>query len=721
MTSFTEGQEKEIKLAKEMGDTKGLEVIYQHPEWSPILMNVVRYRIKEGKNFDRLVEYGKATGKDSDGLIGKIHLLMVFSVIEKMNKEATLDTIRVAIEVLNKNNDISENQLIWECIRECYLVKESTRRVRLTGYLADDFRATKALLSEGDDTIGDLLDNIRYEASSVLGKTKEMDNFFGGHLVPGFSICLGLDDMNIRGKQIKWGYEYCDKSFDSFILSVKSRDQKMVDYINQRSAEDGKNSQSLYAPKAVISGASFTDGIGFNSPINCIINATDFDSYIENSVPVKKVDYGTREIRHTTPTKEALKILEVLGFRVIYNETKLDLLGKEFGGFSDEETRYIIMHNPETGAIMYADNASAKSFRYGSCNILVPYKHSSKSLFNYNVEQNIIEGLNREKQDNSLCVGRINTNNIIKEYKSFISAVSFIEDTTVLGYNAYNGIPIPVTYNTIYPPRDYSYKHKNIEYMMVGGTGMSSHTISSFANLLNAEKKIELVPEDSQWIYKPFLDNKYKWVLTGGYFANSVQENSVLLGIVFSILGTPDSEIEKYYQTALGMFDRHIDKENCLKLLSSRSVKESFFGKSKEVADFLDEFGFTPAKYNRHTEIQKKKIMLKFDQSLSVIRKLLRGCNATGEWTLYEDRGITYLKGSTGRVTLGGGMITVDGCCRRYTDNLWYKAISGTIDRLVKSIKKPLKEIRFVVEAKSSSIEISKSKTEAKSFGVILK
>lgn len=193
------------------------------------------------------------------------------------------------------------------------------------------------------------------------------------------------------------------------------------------------------------------------------------------------------------------------------------------------------------------------------------------------------------------------------------------------------------------------------------------------------------------------------------------------MGIVFSILGTPDSEIEKYYQTALGMFDRHINKENCLKLLNSRSVKESFFGKSKEVADFLDEFGFTPTKYNKHTESQKKKIMVKFDQSLSVIRKLLRGCNATGEWTLYEDRGITYLKGSTGRVTLGGGMITVDGCCRGYTDNLWYKAISGTIDRLVKSIKKPLKEIRFVVEAKSSNIEISKSKTEAKSFDVILK
>ena len=58
---------------------------------------------------------------------------------------------------------------------------------------------------------------------------------------------------------------------------------------------------------------------------------------------------------------------------------------------------------------------------------------------------------------------------------------------------------------------------------------------------------------------------------------------------------------------------------------------------------------------------------------------------------------------------------------RGYADNIWYKAISGTIDKLVKSIKKPLKKISFGVDAKSSNIEISKSKTEAKSFDIVLK
>lgn len=118
---------------------------------------------------------------------------------------------------------------------------------------------------------------------------------------------------------------------------------------------------------------------------------------------------------------------------------------------------------------------------------------------------------------------------------------------------------------------------------------------------------------------------------------------------------------------------------------------------------------------------KKKKIMVKFDQSLSVIRKLLRKCKATREWVLYEDMGITYLKGVNGRVVLGEGAIMVDGCCRKYSSDIWYKAISGTIDKLVKTIKKPLKEVRFGVDSRSSNIEISKSKIEVNSFDVTLK
>ena len=719
MTSFTEEQKREIKLAKEMGDAKGVEVISQHPEWSPTLMNIVWNYIKEDKYIDQLLKYAESTGKNSDGLLGKESLL-VFPVLESMNKEATLDVIRVATEVLNKDNNISENQLLWECIKECYLVKESTRRAKLTGYLADDFRETKALLSEGIDEAGDLLETIRYTASDVLGKTKEMEGIFGGHLIPGFNTCLGLDDMNIRGQQILWGYEYCDKSLDSFILAIKSRDKRTVDYINQKSALWGKETHQLYAPKAVTSGASFTEGMGFEAPIDCVIDATDFDFYSENNVPVKKVDYSTREIRHSTPTQEAVKILESLGFNLIYKEKTEDLLGKEFAGFSDEDTYCIIMHNPKTGAIAHADSATTEHFRYGGFDILVPYRDTDRSFFMGRVEQNVIEGLNHIREDKSLWVGRITSDNPIEGYRDFISSVSCIKDTTVLGYNSWNGIPTPLTYGNVYPPRDYNYKHRSVKFLVTGSSGICTHSLVSFANLLNAENKIKAIPESSQWVYKAFLDNKYKWVLSSGYFTNSVETNSLLLGVLFNIFNVPDSEIQKYYQTALDMFERHIDKDNCLKLLNSRSVKESFFGRSKGVMEFLDEFGFTPVK-NKQLDAQLKKLTLKFDQSLSTIRKLLRGCGASGEWILYEDRGITYLKGSTGRVTLGGGMITVDGCCRGYTDNLWYKAISGTIERLVKSIKKPLKEIRFVVESKSSSIEISKSKTEAKSFDVVLK
>ena len=380
----------------------------------------------------------------------------------------------------------------------------------------------------------------------------------------------------------------------------------------------------------------------------------------------------------------------------------------------------MILHNPETGAIAHADSATVEHFKYDRFDILVPYKDTDRSFFMGSVEQNVIEGLNHSRNDKSLWVGRITSDNIIEGYKDFISSVSCIKDTTVLGYNTWNGIPIPLTYGNVYPPRDYNYKHRSVKFL-VNGDSTCTHSLVSFANLLNVENKIKAIPDSSRWIYKPFLDNKYKWVLSSGYFTNSVETNSLLLGVLFNIYDISDSEIQKYYQTALGMFEHHIDRDNCLKLLNSRPVKESFFGRSKGVMEFLDEFGFTPVK-NKQLDAQLKKLTLKFDKSLSTVRKLLRGCGASGEWVLYEERGVTYLKGSNGNVSLGGGLSTiVNGCCRKYPENIWYKAISGTIDRLIKEIKKPLKEVKFGVEDKSSSIDISKSKQEATSYVVELR
>ena len=63
---------------------------------------------------------------------------------------------------------------------------------------------------------------------------------------------LGLDDMNIRGWQIWYGYkDYCKSNLDTFIDAIKKRDSDMVDKINEQAIMD----QS--PERAVTSGASF--------------------------------------------------------------------------------------------------------------------------------------------------------------------------------------------------------------------------------------------------------------------------------------------------------------------------------------------------------------------------------------------------------------------------------------------------------------------------------
>ena len=66
---------------------------------------------------------------------------------------------------------------------------------------------------------------------------------------------FGLDDMNIRGGQIWLGFkDVCKQDFTVFMEKIKTRDQGMVDYINNYM----KNPLANCSEIAVTNGASFT-------------------------------------------------------------------------------------------------------------------------------------------------------------------------------------------------------------------------------------------------------------------------------------------------------------------------------------------------------------------------------------------------------------------------------------------------------------------------------
>jgi len=56
----------------------------------------------------------------------------------------------------------------------------------------------------------------------------------------GFMYLLHLDDMNMRGSQIWCAYkDVCGEDMDVFIDKIKTRDNKMIDYINSQSVNCG--------------------------------------------------------------------------------------------------------------------------------------------------------------------------------------------------------------------------------------------------------------------------------------------------------------------------------------------------------------------------------------------------------------------------------------------------------------------------------------------------
>ena len=68
---------------------------------------------------------------------------------------------------------------------------------------------------------------------------------------------LNLDDMNIRGSQIWVGYkDHCGQDLQLFIKLIKSRDQDMVNHINQASLKGWTGTQH----KAIKGGGSYHNG-----------------------------------------------------------------------------------------------------------------------------------------------------------------------------------------------------------------------------------------------------------------------------------------------------------------------------------------------------------------------------------------------------------------------------------------------------------------------------
>lgn len=287
MNKFNKYQQAQLNIAKN-NFPEAVSLLEQHPEWSSTLMNMVANRIHKRMPYEPLIDFAEAGrivhNNEEDRTIGKFDMLVyAWNIIETIGQED------FATDYLKKNPEISANKLLYDVIQETHKEEYGSVRVRLSenSQYANNDSGLFALMSEGKDKIVEILKAVQRKSIAVdkeMKRTHEKKPTLGGQLFLVYMNILALDDMNIRGEQIKYAYEYCDNDITTFIQCIRARDKNMIDYVNYKSVERAIKDDIGYINKAVSAEASFP---GFRDDM---IYEFEYDLYKEPIKPLKDTE-----------------------------------------------------------------------------------------------------------------------------------------------------------------------------------------------------------------------------------------------------------------------------------------------------------------------------------------------------------------------------------------------------------------------------------------------
>ena len=637
MKIFDEFQEEQINLAKN-NYSDAVYILERHPEWSSTLMNVVWNRLKNYKgnteddiNYDGILEFAKLI-PTKDGKYGDYGLLLTYIAACEQLSPIHIDlgnSMFDYVEIQNeRGSSISANELLWYAIKTSNAPNNT--RQKLTGVFAERTDFMTALLSEGNEDAKHIIEDILYHSQTVdkIG-AEPFDRsglFLGSHMQLGMNNLLALDDMNIRGEQILYAFDYCDRDLKTLSTMLRTRDKDMIAYVNQRAVEEGIKNNKIEVPKAVAAQASF-DFFRNHSGV-LTISEFDFDMYKDKSKKLV-IDWKTREIISGTSVEDAIKILKANGFEMAYNEP-VDYVNKRERSIhqfnSDVPNRCIIMQNPKTGAVFQAPLAQEDDICYGGAEIVMATNNKLDwTNANFKHQSNYIDN-SKETYGKELFGHKITYHDgtMIKEYQEVVNDDNLEPDSSRIGCLTMENIEIPektkyeaAEFNAVW----YEYKNKKLMPYFCGiGHKVDAFHINRAAAAISLEETIKNMSEDKKSMFKPFLDDKYSNTLKYIYFTNDLRDNSIVMGLTFRMLDTPIAEREKYYEAAMEIYNERINniksrikKEglSCPKWLKNNlkiekreaSVleknKDIFLGNDKIIDMIFDEFPFL---YNEEKE-----------------------------------------------------------------------------------------------------------------------
>ena len=268
--------------------------------------------------------------------------------------------------------ELSMEGLVFESMYQKALHAADTVFTRC-GRLSYDDKYSRGLyqmdifMSEGIQEAREIYSDIQH-AYNCTHKELADSNFMFGHLMPGYMLGLTMDDMNIRGPQVLYGYEYANHSAEVLAELIDKRDPDLVKYINKRTVEEYDQSSHRHKDcLAVEHGTSFDkDGkqlfFGGQERLH-----TKFDPLFDDKQEIIRlctkerfeIDYASMDINRATPTEEGIKIAKAHGFEMVWSD---DIKNAP-------KIQSILMASKDRDAFLYANAGINDTMAYGGCSI----------------------------------------------------------------------------------------------------------------------------------------------------------------------------------------------------------------------------------------------------------------------------------------------------------------------------------------------------------------
>lgn len=590
--TVTKEQEEEFEKAGMSGGSA--EEIRKHPEWHQNMMNIYwncEKRHEEGECIP-IVQYillhpshrdmkAKKAGADFN------YLYALYAYCHAM-KEHGLSTDLPEIPLREGGCvDITE---------ACFLLQDqfyrhAQRREPLrTGRLPigekDNSTEMECLLCEGNGQALQIYKQLDWMAAGLARR-------MGDGLMPeqwkAVSLFLGMDDMNIRGRQLVDAYEYAGKSIEILYRLLSARSKDIIDYVNQcagrrffHGEKDGSLSPFIpQYPLAAENGASFTKERYAPGTEKWRVEEV-FPSWGPQPGSLKEVlaaVSGTaKEIRPLTPSYSDLDIKdgvdEETGTKIIEARGFVEFFSRNVPSCMGSPRHAAFYYNRHNGDIVEVAGAKEDSISWSGVRLKIwrdreEWHHAAhgSSGFDHNAGIGHVELTDHE--------------GLFAEYRSYtVDHICNVEGRKKVGYQGSGKFPIPAYVNAVVRDSDAPELLSDIQNICYLGSDhayqlewMIDMVLAAYDPALDEK----ICPD-----YKPLKEDPYRWFIrehggvslwSGGMYVKAKQ-----FQFLASYLRMPAGEREKYFNALLAA------AEECDRRAEEGKGKPAF-GKAAELKD----------------------------------------------------------------------------------------------------------------------------------------